>query len=155
MKSAMSVKISLYERADANLAELAKAFPKQFSDPGAYYGWPDSRHHLVDCVCRTAHERNLTVVWRQIKEKFGGLRMYRAGAGPRIDMVHPKGDHSSIKRVSDDPVDVLIAKAEQESLRTCMYCAAEGSERVVDRYVLTLCDEHHAQYVRDHDRDGQ
>jgi len=65
----------------------------------------------------------------QIKEKFGGLRIYYNGSDPYIDG--------------------LIAMAESFSFRTCEVCGKEGKSRACGGYAYTSCDEH--KYKNDKD----
>ena len=58
----------------------------------------------------------------QIKEKFGGLRLYYEGSDPYIDG--------------------LIAMAEATSFKTCEQCGKEGKRRTKGGYIYTSCDEH-------------
>lgn len=141
----------LYRHERANMAALKQRFPQQFSGPDPYwnYSCPDGWYSLVERVCRTAHERQLPVVWVQIKEKFGGLRMYRAGQAPRIDFISEDGI-ASVRPDTAEAVGLLIREAEEESYRTCMRCGRAGTRRVVGSVVVTLCDKHHKLYVRAH-----
>jgi len=60
----------------------------------------------------------------QIKEKFGGLRVY-----------------VEIKKSTD--AYELINIAEQKSLSTCMLCGEKGSRRKTSSgWIATFCDEH-------------
>lgn len=55
----------------------------------------------------------------QVKEKFGALRFYVAHSNPDVDLI--------------------IAAAQQRSLRTCELCGKPGSLRI--QWQKTLCDE--------------
>ncbi len=59
----------------------------------------------------------------QVKEKFGGLRVY-----------HESSDY--------DTAEALIRTAEEECARTCENCGAAGSRRG-GGWILTLCDGCH------------
>ena len=61
----------------------------------------------------------------QIKEKFGGLRIY---------LTYPEGTDSSAP-------EALLDKAEEDSLRTCERCGKPGSPGG-KYWVKTLCPEH-------------
>jgi hypothetical protein len=58
----------------------------------------------------------------QVKEKFGGLRYY-------VDANSPE-------------VGKLIWEAEDKSVTICEVCGKPGSQRRVDFWITTRCDEH-------------
>jgi hypothetical protein len=60
----------------------------------------------------------------QVKEKFGGLRIYVNNA--------------------DEAIRQRIEAAEQESFHTCEVCGQPGRLRE-DDWIKTLCDEHDAR----------
>lgn len=62
----------------------------------------------------------------QVKEKFGGLRVYQWAA--------------------DDACDGPISLAEAESFRTCEVCGKPGTMQTI-RFVKTVCDEHYRALV--------
>jgi len=62
----------------------------------------------------------LDVTLFQVKEKFGGLRIY-------LD------DHNK-------EADKIIDEAEEKAWKTCEHCGAPGKQRV-GGWILTLCDE--------------
>lgn len=64
----------------------------------------------------------------QVKEKFGGLRVYMTW-GDEISF-----DVNEIFRAA-------IEEAERKSFETCERCGAAGRTRGERRWVLTLCDE--------------
>jgi hypothetical protein len=57
----------------------------------------------------------------QVKEKFGGLRVY--------------------ENCRNDAISERIGIAAEESFRTCEICGQAGTLRK-DRWIKTLCDEH-------------
>lgn len=61
----------------------------------------------------------IPVKFDQIKEKFGGLRIYQSGG--------------------DDYVDGLISMAEEMSYKTCERCGCPGSPNK-QGWIMTLCD---------------
>ena len=67
---------------------------------------------------------NKTLSVLQIKEKFGGLRVYMEGDG-------------------DPEIEPLIQKAEEESYKTCEECGMEGYSYLHRGWIITLCKEHH------------
>jgi hypothetical protein len=85
-------------------------------------GWAN----IIDTVLSIAAEIKETydepIVFLQIKEKFGGLRMYHSGA--------------------DDYLAGAICMASCLSQVTCECCGARGRLRKNHGWVQTLCDEH-------------
>lgn len=137
----------LYQRASANLADLAQRYPSQFQ--GAYRErcWPDGWQHLVERVCQQAQRLALEDVrWVQIKEKYGALRLYPTGGRHRVDLIGDSGVASFKSRGHADPhspraqLDRAIAEAEAESRQTCMRCGRAGAIREIAGLIVTLCD---------------
>ncbi|HEX8595979.1 MAG TPA: hypothetical protein VF682_22275 [Pseudomonas sp.] len=113
---------------DELLPILRRNYPKLFSSPDlqeirCYSGWLD----LLDALCRTLQNdmddhpdaRQLVIV--QIKEKWGGLRVYVSGGDAFC-----KG---------------AIALAAEVSLTTCEVCGQPGS-LVGERWVSVRCAQH-------------
>lgn len=80
-------------------------------------GW----HPLIDRTLAKIKELEPDFTIFQIKEKFGGLRIYG----------HP----------ITDEIDNIISDAEDESYHTCEVCGAPGKVRETG-WIKTLCDEH-------------
>jgi len=146
----------LYSRASVNLADLTQRYPSQFH--GAYRErcWPDGWQHLVERVCQQVERLALEDFrWLQIKEKYGGLRLYPTGGRHRVDLISDSGVASLRSRGHSDPhspraqPDKAIAEAEAESRRTCMRCGRAGATREVAGLILTLCDADLARYEHD------
>lgn len=93
-------------------------------------GW----HKILDKLLTElkAHNVNLKYDVHQIKEKFGGLRVYLA------------------HHVMTDPIKRLIQEAEDEAARTCDICGEPGvcmSDRRMDGmahtgWMRTRCEKH-------------
>lgn len=88
-------------------------------------GWYD----IIDKVCGliVSHEKNnknkdyITVTFDQIKEKWGGLRIYYSGG--------------------DDFVEGVVNMAESMSYYTCEVCGDKGS-CTKSGWIKTLCEKH-------------
>jgi|SRR5581483_2190357 len=82
-------------------------------------GWYD----LIYETCKKIKEldRDNTFVFLQIKEKFGGLRLYCSGGNKEIG--------------------VIISKAEDESYKICEYCGTKENITTEGRWILTLCKD--------------
>jgi hypothetical protein len=81
----------------------------------------DGWQHIVDAVCESLDGRG--VEFRQIKEKFGSLRIYWSAPSDSAEYVAG-----------------VIALAEAVSERTCESCGGPG-ERRGNGWIVTLCDE--------------
>ena len=86
-------------------------------------GWYD----IISSVCYRIkqYEKNkksdyYTVTFDQIKEKWGGLRIYHSGG--------------------DDYVDGVITMAEEMSYKICERCGCPGSPNK-QGWIMTLCDK--------------
>jgi len=104
-----------------------------------YYGWYGLTLPIIEEVrlYNIKHPDDQIQI-QQIKEKFGGLRIY----------------------LSKEPeyLHKMILKAEHESEHICEICGARGSNVKIDGWVWTLCEEHrkaktesnHDQELEDH-----
>lgn len=68
------------------------------------------------------------VKFEQVKQKFGGLRVYMVGDG--------------IPEISS-----AIRKAEYLSYKTCEVCGIPGKQETIRGWVFTLCEEHKNKYL--------
>lgn len=90
-------------------------------------GWFD----IIDSACYqiAQHENNLKlrkqqyepIVFDQVKQKFGGLRIYYSGG--------------------DEYVRGIISMAEQTSYKTCEVCGNKGRANK-NGYIKTVCEVH-------------
>jgi len=106
-------------------------YPKMFHKPdivcvGA--GW----FKIIDALCEYAQwhidhtdEPCEQVVFRQIKEKFGGLRVYYSGG--------------------DSTIRGMVMMAETWASQTCEMCGNPGVTRT-SGWISTLCDDHYKEY---------
>ena len=135
---------NIYARSKANLAAMMLRYPKQFDCDHMDRNWPDGWNHLVARVCEAADQSGLEFRWIQIKEKWGGLRMYWNEQPFRIDFVSNEGRRSAHHGEVDpvfEPMKALIAVVETESLETCCKCGAIGHEVDLGGWLLTVCDD--------------
>ncbi len=77
--------------------------------------------HMETLVAELEHATGCKFEVLQVKEKFGGLRIYVNHA--------------------NDAIRRRIETAEQESLHTCEVCGRRGKRRE-NSWIKTLCDEH-------------
>jgi hypothetical protein len=82
----------------------------------------------------------------QIKEKWGGLRIY---AQPDPDAT-PAASPDLLK-----PRDFerLLESIEHVSLYICMVCGKPGTCKATPRWITTLCDEHREQRLKERAED--
>ena len=116
---------------EANSNNLRESFPRLYRKGGMFWGFEygDGWHRIIcdlsDAIEASARHRGVNPdsdQWplvQQVKEKFGGLRLYLWNAKEEI-----------VK---------LVEKAERQSLRTCEQCGQAGRVRDCS-WVRTLCD---------------
>jgi hypothetical protein len=139
---------NMYAGERDNVAALKAAYPHQFTGPYYSFSWPDGWHHLVEEACAVLDRLNPDSRWVQIKEKYGGLRLYHAGGPLRLDLHTRAGFHSfSVKREDGptQPPDLLdlIHSLEETSLETCCLCGGKegpGREITVGGWIITACE---------------
>jgi hypothetical protein len=142
---------------EGRIAELNTRYPYLFAGPHIGHHVPPGWLSIVSELCAqidralTEAERPL-IYFTQIKEKFGGLRVYVNIAPLRIDILGD-GESPGISGYVGEGaapslfnrLSPLIHAAEEESYRTCIFCGAAWHLRREDRsWVLTLCDRHDA-----------
>lgn len=98
--------------------------------------------HLLDveygwrALLENLHEELFAIVPNytvgQVKEKFGGLRVY-------LDYGDPL-ERTEAEAACVDLAEDLIEKYEEESYRTCEFCGEPG-EPTADGWIKTLCDD--------------
>jgi len=98
---------------ERGLGPLRDQIPEHYGDVGG--GWRD----ILERAHAAALESNPDYRVTQVKEKFGGLRLYLVGVGGAVT----------------DPF-------EQESYTTCERCGKPGALRRPGGWYLTLCAEH-------------
>lgn len=147
---------ALYDRSAARLSELKQQFPHQFPHHDAQYAWPTGWQHLVQRACEILHRHRPESRWVQIKEKFGGLRLYFQGGPMRADIRTDSGLISLPVWTENPPHETdcyaLIAVIETESQSTCACCGGIGRLSNCSGYFITLCADcaqrHGAVFVR-------
>lgn len=110
-------------------------------------GWLDQIERLVaDLEALPGGE---TLRCRQLKEKFGTLRLYLDGQGLRVDLLGGGGGVSISPKESGllGVAQQLIGAAEKNSGETCYVCGAAGTMRR-QGWILPLCDYHAGRNYR-------
>jgi hypothetical protein len=94
-------------------------------------GWAGLINQVWDATLAFEKQHSLTVRVQQVKEKFGGLRIYAHFV-------------EEVSREDQDWLRAEIAMAETASLALCEECGAPGEQDVQDYWALTLCPIHQA-----------
>ena len=92
------------------------------TEPVVPLGW----EAIVDALRRDLAELDPELRVEQVKQKFGGLRVYVAAGDPAVAAA----------------VRERITEAESASERTCEQCGRPGRLRTDRPWATTLCDEH-------------
>ena len=87
----------------------------------------DGWYGLIEQVCLDIKYLKTPIEWTQIKEKFGGLRMYFRFLG------YPK-------QAEVDEVYKVIDRAEEQSFKICEQCGEVGKRQTDHYWVRTECD---------------
>ncbi len=139
---------NIFARERDNIASLKAVYPHQFPEPSWAYSWPDGWHRLVTEACAALDRLAPDGRWLQIKEKFGGLRLYYHGGPLRFDVHTPKGVISGSLDPDGGPVaptdlNRLIHQLEEDSGLTCARCGgAHGVGRAINLtgWWITACE---------------
>lgn len=92
-------------------------------------GWRDLLERAMERIATAAgEETDASVLITQIKEKFGGIRIY-----------HQSRNASAML---DDMVSEAVDLAEARSYCTCDVCGSEGKLRDKNGWYFTRCEEH-------------
>ena len=142
---------------EGRAAQLKRRYPEQFEDLPYYMvsidpGWFEP----IEAACRkidallTSKEKAL-FRWRQIKEKFGGLRMYWNEGGVYLDFIGP----DSLAHIVVEPARPLlsaqtrgriagiVAEAAKLTATRCQVCGAPGTlRRRENGWLVTACARH-------------
>lgn len=117
--------------------QLYEAYPKLFAQVGGspqetcmYWGCAhgDGWFNLLKEACEKL--KDAPIQFAQIKEKFGGLRIYYDYLG--------SDDENAM---SDDEVSDILEDIEDRSLTICEVCGAPGKP-TGPGWIQTLCEEH-------------
>ncbi|MBB3176344.1 hypothetical protein [Variovorax sp. Sphag1AA] len=136
-----------------SMDELQHRFPYQFE--GENIGYESYRGWLP--ILADACERIDAVLvdkrdfhWMQIKEKFGGARLYyQLGTSKRtIVDVQVSESVTTVKTPTrrGDPmaeaIDAIVDEAELRTKTSCIVCGAQAETAAYDGYLMTLCQAH-------------
>lgn len=138
-------------------ALLTRRYPAQFEDLPNYMisvepGWFEP----IEEACRqidallTTKEKAL-FHWQQIKEKFGGLRMYWNEGGGYLDFIGPDSlTHVAVEpaqpRLSErtrERIAGIVAEAAKQAAARCQICGEPGTLRQrTSGWLVTACARH-------------
>lgn len=139
------------QRLDALRSRYPYQFPASVPDfmIAPEDGWLDLVEKLcadVDALLPEACKAQFQ--WKQIKEKFGGLRAYWSRGPLFADLQHAEGGVTTFRFVRDDgdnslweQINALIQAATEQSLQVCGECGGPGRLRP-RAWMRTLCDLH-------------
>jgi hypothetical protein len=83
-------------------------------------GWYPLIYDTLDKIEEIVVRDELDIQVTEIKEKFGGLRIYLDGY--------------------TDEIDKIVQDAEEQSFHICEICGEPGKLREVNRWLMTRCD---------------
>lgn len=84
-------------------------------------GWYPLIYETLDKIEEIALRDNLDIEVTEVKEKFGGLRIYL-------------GNYT-------DEIDKIVLNAEEQSFYICELCGEPGKLREVNHWLMTRCDK--------------
>lgn len=142
---------------EGRAAQLMRRYPGQFEDLPYYRvsidpGWFEP----IEAACRridallTPKEKAL-FQWRQIKEKFGGLRMYWNEGGVYLDFIGPDSlahivvepARPQLSAQTRERIAGIVAEAAKMASTRCQTCGAPGTlRRRENGWLVTACDRH-------------
>lgn len=108
---------------------IVEEYPNAFEEDKSFWasagnGW----FGIIEDIIKKAHELDLTINIRQVKEKFGGLRFY-------YEVVDEEYDDNNTEELAE-----LVREKEDESFETCEQCGTkENVETKGDSWIKTLC----------------
>jgi hypothetical protein len=88
----------------------------------------DGWYNILDKLFEKLNNYDIELM--QVKEKFGGLRIYLSGA-------------------TTDEVYDLVEKAEEESFKICEMCGKSGKNLTINSWIYTVCEDHKKQLTKE------
>jgi len=142
---------------ESRAAQLMRRYPKQFENLPYYMvsidpGWFEP----IEAACRridallTPKERAL-FQWHQIKEKFGGLRMYWNEGGVYLDFIGPDSlahivvepERPLLSAQTRERIAGIVAEAAKQAATRCQTCGEPGTLRQRESgWLVTACARH-------------
>ena len=137
------------------MESLQARFPYMFAGPVIsmeyYQGWFPTLVQLCVELDQLLGEHKALFYWRQIKEKFGGCRLYFAFRSGR-NSDQEGGDLASSDQEDQQPdeslaelraqVAALVRRATEQMNVNCVICAEPALPESYDGYWQTLCSYH-------------
>lgn len=84
-------------------------------------GWYPIIFKALDKIQEVVDRENLDIEITEVKEKWGGLRIYASG--------------------TTDEIDIAIEQAEEQSIETCEVCGKDGKLIKVNGWWKTRCND--------------
>ncbi|TPK78205.1 hypothetical protein [Mesorhizobium sp. B2-4-17] len=108
---------------------------------GCYAGWLPILARFFDTVAEVlADAPGVGFQLSQVKEKFGGLRIYYVV--PRRPLPRTLDTQAVREADAHRKISEAYERAEQEANRTCDVCGKAGVLRVRNGWFATRCEEH-------------
>jgi hypothetical protein len=136
------------EELEERIEALVQSCPTIFGGAKTYRfecrgGWIPILNNLCDSLETLARSDYPDLRIVQIKEKFGGLRVYTEGAPVIANL-------EAVRTKKEAPTPTLVGKfiniATRLAEKTCEFCGEEGELRTEGmRWIRTLCDTHYAE----------
>jgi len=130
--------------------------PRAWSDlPDGWTGVADRLFNDLDAMMSDDEAATFEIV--QIKEKFGGLRVYWELDGQQTMVIDAISAHS-VQHMENSParptalfgrVRERVRQAAQQAATTCQKCGSEGATATRSGWVVTLCEACRAKKVRE------
>lgn len=118
-------------------------------------GWFDLLNHLCSDVEKVLGDQSAQFRIRQIKEKYGRLRIYWSLELPTSEThieINKGRDSARITMRPSSPmhdtIAALVDAAEKQSASKCQECGHPGRLLVLDDWWAAVCDEHSRGYDR-------
>ena len=105
---------------DALRNQYPEYYPKGYFDYSIGDGWKP----ILEQFCKDAKQLGLEFKFAQVKEKFGGLRIYT----------------DAVKTEFFDSLNALVDRAEKQAQVTCENCGAIPAEIRAGGWLKCLCE---------------
>lgn len=135
---------------DRRWAAVKLRFPKVFvaDDLGTEVGagwWPALISAAEQVTAALDSHPGWTIVTKQLKEKFGGLRWYISykHVEDPDEYEYERQERREVPEQLREQVSAILEAAEASAAKTCEVCGAPGAIKS-GSWMKTLCDEHDA-----------
>jgi predicted transposase YbfD/YdcC len=116
-----------------DISSLQSKYPEFFREHRTIEcsnGW----YHIVKDALKSFRHRKINININQIKEKFGGLRIY-------FDI--SEEEFAVDRALMHNEAEQIVREAEMKSMKTCKICGKAGKTININGWYRTLCFMHH------------